>query len=238
MADPNGNIGIRASDGGMRPVAILKKDNYKAWSSKMKSSLKVMDCWRMITGAEVIPPATAPVGSTGAERTASLALRASWDRAAAILITSISDDEIHTVQAVDEDPVQIWERLREKFERRSEAEAETAHMQLMDFTYREGESANATIDRFETAVKTCIDQGVAVDENLQKRMLLGRPAERYGFLKQSYLLAQVAARSNLVQLKAPASASSRRPILRESRLARRIVLMHGAKGRVQVVAED
>ena len=66
-------------------------------------------------------PATAPVGSTGAERAAALVLRASWDkrwdRAAAILITSISDDEIHTVQAVDEDPVQIWDRLREKFER-------------------------------------------------------------------------------------------------------------------------
>ena len=33
-------------------------------------------------------------------------------------------------------------------------------------------------------------------------MLLGRPTERYGFLKQSYLHAQVAARPNLIQLKA------------------------------------
>ena len=48
------------------------------------------------------------------------------DRAAAILITSISDEELHTVQVVDEDPVAIWNRLKEKYERRSKAEAETA----------------------------------------------------------------------------------------------------------------
>ena len=82
------------------------------------------------------------------------------------------------MQAMDEDPLQIWDTLREKFERRFEAEAETAQFQLIDFAHREGESANSTINRFETAVKNCIDQGVAVDENLQKWMLLGRPAER------------------------------------------------------------
>ena len=61
-------------------------------------------------------PDTLPIlyrltNATGAERTAALKLRASgdkrWDRAAAILVTSISDEDIHTVQAVDRDPIQL-----------------------------------------------------------------------------------------------------------------------------------
>ena len=63
-------------------------------------------------------------------------------------------------------PVQIWARLKERFERRSEEEAETAQMQLLEFAHMEGENANSTIDRFDTAVKYCTDQGVANDDNL------------------------------------------------------------------------
>ena len=204
MADTLGNSGIRAE--GIRPVALLRKENYRAWSSKLKAQLKVMDCWRLVTEVELMPPAAAPAGSTVAQLAAAILTRASWDkrrdRAAAILITSISDEESHTVQAVDEDPVQIWNRLREKFERRSETEAETAQMNLLEFAHREGETANATIDRFETIVMICEDQGVPADENLQKRMLLARPADRYAFLKQNYLLAPVASCPDLISLMA------------------------------------
>ena len=63
-------------------------------------------------------------------------------------------------------------------------------------------TANSTIDRFETIVTFCIDHGVNADENLQKRILLARPAKRYSYLKQSYLLAPVASRPDLVGLKA------------------------------------
>ena len=47
MADPAGISGIRAT--GLRPLAILKKDNYRAWSTKLKVQLKVMDCWLLVT---------------------------------------------------------------------------------------------------------------------------------------------------------------------------------------------
>ena len=204
MADPEGNSGIRAEVG--RPLAMLRKDNYRAWASKLKAQLKVMDCWRFVSGAEVEPSATLPAGTSGTAVTAAALIRTGWmrrrDRAAAVLITSISDEELHTVLAVEDDPIRIWTRLREKFERRSEAEAETAQMNLLDFAHREGENSNAMIDRFETIVMVCLDQGVAVDENLQKRMLLARPADRYSFLKQSYLLAPIANRPDLVGLKA------------------------------------
>ena len=118
MADNSGNSGIRAE--GYRPMSVLRKDNYRAWSSKTKSQLKVMDCWRIVSGTQVEPPATVPAGSNIVVVNAAQLVRNSWlkraDRAAALLITSISDEELHTVQAVDEDPVAIWNRLKEKFE--------------------------------------------------------------------------------------------------------------------------
>ena len=126
MADSSGNSGIRAEVA--RPLALLRKDNYRAWSSKVKAQLKVMDCWRLVIGTEAESPATLPAGSSGAAVAAAALIRTSWirrrDRAAAALITSVSDEEVHTVQAVDDDPVLMWKRLKEKFERRSEAEAE------------------------------------------------------------------------------------------------------------------
>ena len=137
MADPNANSGIRAA--GLRLVAILKKDNYRAWSTKLKVQLKVMDCWELVTGAELQPAATALAGAHAAAVAATLALRKSWDRrnnaSSAVLITSISDEELHTVHGLDDFPPQIWIRLREKFDRRSEVEAETAFMSFLDFAY-------------------------------------------------------------------------------------------------------
>ena len=50
MADPTGISGIKAA--GLRPVAILKKDNYRAWAMKLKVQLKVMKCWGLVTAVD------------------------------------------------------------------------------------------------------------------------------------------------------------------------------------------
>ena len=65
MADPNAiNSGIRADS--IRPLATLRKDNYRAWSSKLKMQLKVIDCWRLVIATEPEPPATNPAGASAA----------------------------------------------------------------------------------------------------------------------------------------------------------------------------
>ena len=96
----------------------------------------------------------------------------------------------------------IWTRLREKIERRSEAEAEIAFMLFLDFAHVESETANEMIERHETTLHNFLDQGVLVEKNMQQRMLIGRPAERYKFLKQNYLLATAATKPNLDAQKA------------------------------------
>ena len=106
MADPLANSGIRADGSLGRSVATLKSDNYTSWSSRLKAVLKISDCWRLTTGVELLP-AVAAAGSTAAQVAAADTARASWlkrkDRAAAVVIMSISDEEHGTVQAVDED---------------------------------------------------------------------------------------------------------------------------------------
>ena len=49
---------------------------------------------------------------------------------AALLITSIHDDELYEVMDVEDDSELIWDRLKEKYERVSEAEAENANSQF------------------------------------------------------------------------------------------------------------
>ena len=124
MADPAGINGIRAT--GLRPVATLKNDDYRSWAVKLKVQLKVMECWELVTGTKLQPPNTAPAGADVAAIAVVLALRKSWDKrrdgACAAIITSISDEELHVVHGIDEDPVSTWTRLKEKFERRSEQE--------------------------------------------------------------------------------------------------------------------
>ena len=204
MADPMGNSGIRAD--GLRPVATLKKENYRAWATKLKAQLKVMECWQTMIGVELQPAATAPAGADAAAITAALALRQSWDRrherAAAVLVTSIADEELHTITSIDEDPIAIWTRLQEKFVRRSEAEAESSFMQFLDFTHTESETTNEMIERYETFMQNCLDQNVALDAKMRQRMLILRPAERYKFLKQNYLIAPVATKPTEEILKA------------------------------------
>ena len=75
-------------------------------------------------------------------------------------------------------------------------------MLFLDFTHFELESANGMIERCETTLQNCLDQGVTVDNNMRQRILIGRPAERYKFLKQSFLLSPLATRPTLDALKA------------------------------------
>ena len=181
MADPAGISGIRAT--GLRPVTILKKDNYRSWSTKLKVQMKVMDCWQLVMGVELQPPATGRAGCDAAATVAAVALRRLWDSkkdgASAVLITSISNEELHTVHGIDEDPPLIWTRLREKFERRSEAEAETAFMLFLDFAHIESETANEMIERYETIQQNCLDQGVTVDNNMLGRSLKNACREKW-----------------------------------------------------------
>ena len=103
---------------------------------------------------------------------------------------------------VEDDPEMIWNRLKEKFERVSEAEAENANSQFLEFAHIESETALQTIARFNIIVLKCHDQGIVLTEQSKRRMFIMRPSKRYFILKQNFLLAPVAAQPTLETLKA------------------------------------
>ena len=167
MADPTGISGITAA--GLRPVAILKKDNYRAWAMKLKVQLKVMKCWGLLTAVDSEPAGTGPAGCTADVTAAALATRVAWfvkkEAASAVLVTSISHDELHVIDGIEDEPARVWARLAEKFDRKSEAQAEACLMSLLDFTHQESETAEDVIERFEKILKMCLDQKVKTAED-------------------------------------------------------------------------
>ena len=102
------------------------------------------------------------------------------------LAESISDSEILSVTFVLEDPIAVWNKLQQKFARRSEMGQEAAQMALLQSQHVETETANETIERFEAITEKCAQQGVAVGDHLLERMLLSQPNDRYTYLKKSY----------------------------------------------------
>lgn len=52
-------------------------------------------------------------------------------------------------------------------------------MPRCNFAHKEGESTNATIDRFDVAINYCRDQDVNVDDNHAKRMPSARLDDIY-----------------------------------------------------------
>ena len=85
------------NSGVMKPPAMLKSDDYRSWAMELKANLNVLGCWGMVEGTYVAPPPTAPAESTNTEIAAHMRERASWDskwdRAAALLVVSVSGEE-------------------------------------------------------------------------------------------------------------------------------------------------
>ena len=78
------------------------------------------------------------------------------NRAACLISESISDAKILFVASVLEDPVAMWNKLQQKFARRSEMGQQTAQMALLHFQHMEIETTDDTIARFEAVVKKCV----------------------------------------------------------------------------------
>ena len=56
------------------------------------------------------------------------------------------------IKLVITEPVAVWKRLKNKFERKTEVAKEAAQMAFLNFEHVETETADILIDRFEKAV--------------------------------------------------------------------------------------
>ena len=92
---------------------------------------------------------------------------------------------MYHVRSVIKGPVATWRKLKERYERVSEMEAEVVQQKLNDFQHIETESADGKIYKFEQIVERCHQQGVPATERQQQRMLLSKPNDRYIYLKKN-----------------------------------------------------
>ena len=177
--------------------SLLTKDNYTAGSGKMKALLLVNRVWDLVLGKRIRSnPAPAAIVAFGARNTNQDAIDTAnkklddfedaYNKAACLIAEPITDSEILSVTSVMEDPVATWNKLRQKFARRSEMGQEAAQMALLSFQHIETETANDTIERFESVIKECAQQGVSTTNQLLERMLLAHPNDRFVYLKKSY----------------------------------------------------
>lgn len=176
-------------------ITLLNKDNYLAWSCKVEGQLDADDLWENVSGqrkAPIVPAAVRNANDTAIVNQAEITAKEAElkifikdsKRAASYLLNMISDGQLFHVRPLRTDPIAMWQRLKDTFERTTEMTAEAAQMQLLNFAHIETENADQTIERYVAIVEFCGQQGVAPSELLQQRMLLSRPNARYNYLKK------------------------------------------------------
>ena len=112
----------------------------------MKQLLIAHSIWDLVSGKRVCPNAASePVGKFGAppiNQTEIEAAKTKLDefedacsKAACLISEYISDSEILFVACVLKDPVATWDKLQQKFARRSEMGQQTAQMALLHFQH-------------------------------------------------------------------------------------------------------
>ena len=95
-----------------------------------------------------------------------------FNKAACLLVESISDSQLLAVTFVLDDPIAIWNKLQQKFARKSEIGKSAAPKAFLNFQHLETETADKTICRFEAVVERREQQGVRIYGDELERALL------------------------------------------------------------------
>lgn len=153
----------------------LKGENYTAWAVRMRLVFKANKVWEIVEGIDVRPPpppalvlanANNPgnVAAVVAANQAMIEFETSVTRAVFLIQESVSDDILHSIEDISNDPAAIWTTLHRKFARTSELQYESAQQAFLTFQHVETESAEQTIMRFEGVVTRARHQCVVVTD--------------------------------------------------------------------------
>ena len=151
--------GIRASQSKKangNTITLLNKDNYYARSCKVEGALIALDLWDVVSGERTAPIVRAALRNAEktttvnqgsiTTKTAELKIfQKDSKQAASYLLNMISDNQLFHVKPIRTDPVAMWKRLKDTFERTTEMTDEAARMQLLNFQHIETETAHLTI---------------------------------------------------------------------------------------------
>ena len=164
----------------------LNKDNYTQWSGRLKGILVVNKVWDLVSERRCCParprayshraddenPSSEDIAADKIVVDKYDAYEEDYNKAACLLVESISDSELLTVTSILDDPIAIWNKLQQKFARKSEMGNSAVQKAFLNFQHLETETADETICRFEAVVERCEQQGVRICDDEKERALL------------------------------------------------------------------
>ena len=152
-------------------VVPLRGDNYPIWKIQSRMALMKEGLWRIVTGEETAP-------DTEAER-AKFATRK--DRALAMIVLSVDPSLLYLV-GDPEDPVVVWKKLGDQFQKRTWATRLDLRRKLHAARLRDGDSAQEHINLMTEIFDTLTVAGETVSEEDRVVYLLASLPESYNVL--------------------------------------------------------
>ncbi|ETW84639.1 hypothetical protein HETIRDRAFT_311817, partial [Heterobasidion irregulare TC 32-1] len=181
-------------------VSPLNNRNYPSWSKEIKAWLRLKGLWLLVSGDE-----TAPVGTK--EKPADPREVAEWKRnaqkAAGALLLSVEEQFRGVLDGIEDDPIAIWTKLEEQFNKKSAGSRFNAMEDLFSIKKRNDESLQSLIHRVDESMrvlKNLRDSGFDLkkqDEELTCMALLWSLPSEFDTFRSSLSLMDVLSRSKL-----------------------------------------
>ena len=157
-------------------VVPLNGTNYPTWKIQCRMALMIEGLWRIVTGQE-----TAPTGSETEQ--AKFAVRR--DRALATVVLSV-DTSLLYVLGDPEDPVVVWKKLADQFEKKTWATRLDLRRKLHSLRLNDGDSVQEHIKIMTELFDTLSVAGETVSEEDRVVYLLASLPESYSMLVTSF----------------------------------------------------
>ncbi|PPQ95965.1 hypothetical protein CVT25_000410 [Psilocybe cyanescens] len=125
-------------------IPLLNATNYNTWSGLMTAYLQSKGIWRIVSGAK-----TQPVLSdilTAGEQAVLKLYHENHDKACGMIYLHLDNDQQIHVEAVKDDPIQMWEALKAVHQQKRPGNRFNAYDDL--FSIRKEEGENLSIPSF------------------------------------------------------------------------------------------
>ena len=144
-------------------IAPLKRTNYPTWKVQCRMALVRDGLWGIVSGTETEPH------KKSERRTKFLARK---DRALAIIVLAIDPELLYLVGSDPDDPVVVWKKLQDQFQRKTWANRLALRCKLHSMRFREGESIQEHVKIMTELFSELAIVGDAIEEDDQVVYLL------------------------------------------------------------------
>ena len=154
----------------------LSTNNYNlaTWKFQIKYCLMAKNLWEIVDGTETL--------ADGASQQQRQEFRKRRNKAAAVIVTSVKPELCYLLTSCDDDPHDMWEALRQHFERDTTVNKVFLKKQLVMLKMQEGTPVQDHLRRMKELTDRLASINAAVDDEDQMVYLLSSLPESYSVL--------------------------------------------------------